>query len=78
MFQEPSTVIPRERFRKMLFDAKTFALKMLKEPVMEMHGIPEDELVKFLEQNGAEVISVLPDYSAGKVWRSFMYFAIKN
>jgi len=45
--------------------------------LIEMHGIPRDEMVAFLKENGARVLDVQQDTSAGGGWTSFRYYAVK-
>ena len=46
--------------------------------LIEMYGIPRDEMVAFLEAGGARVLDVQQDTSAGGGWTSFRYYAVKG
>jgi ubiquinone/menaquinone biosynthesis C-methylase UbiE len=46
--------------------------------LIEMYGIARGEMVAFLEENGARVLDVQQDTSAGGGWTSFRYFALKR
>lgn len=54
-----------------------FVLKMLRKPVVEMHGISKDKLLAFLEASGASVVDVRENDLAGYVWESFTYYVKK-
>jgi SAM-dependent methyltransferase len=49
-----------------------------RQPIMDMFAIPRDRLVKFLKENGATIVDVRPDSSAGKEWTSFRYCLTKT
>ena len=40
---------------------------------LEMHGLARDEVVGFLSRDGAEIVAVLDDESAGPEWVSYRY-----
>lgn len=42
-------------------------------PVVEMYGIRKEEVTKFLKENGATIIDIRPNDSAGQNWNSFQY-----
>ena len=44
-------------------------------PRVVMRGIPKLEVVQLLIENGADVLDVAPDQSAGPSWESFRYLA---
>ena len=46
-------------------------------PVMEMHGIAKEEVVRIIELAGGKVVTVHEDFSAGG-WESYLYFATKE
>lgn len=48
------------------------------QPRIDMNGIRRDDVVSFLKQNGAIILDVAPDQSAGKDWASYRYCATKN
>ena len=45
---------------------------------IDMYGIPREEVVELLEANGATVVDVAEDPSAGGGWTSFLYCARKG
>ncbi len=45
--------------------------------LIDMYGIPREKMVGFLEENGARVLEVQADTSAGGGWTSFRYFVSK-
>jgi len=47
------------------------------QPYMEMYGIHRQEVTRFLEENGGEILAVLEDQSSGPNWVSFKYFVTK-
>jgi hypothetical protein len=47
------------------------------EPIMEMYGVPKDDLVKWIEDHGGRIVDIQTDYSAGKDWESFRYHITK-
>jgi SAM-dependent methyltransferase len=46
--------------------------------LIDMYGIPRQEVTALLSENGASLVLVLPDTSAGREWTSFHYFAQKQ
>jgi len=48
------------------------------EPRMEMYGIKRKKIVELLEANGAKMLDVQQDNSAGEHWISFKYCASKR
>ena len=46
-------------------------------PRMEMHGIPQAEVVELVTHNGGEVRAVCDDLSAGPAWISSLYIVTK-
>lgn len=44
------------------------------QPRMEMHGIPKERVLAFLEQNKAVVLYIQEDGWAGSRWESYIYF----
>jgi SAM-dependent methyltransferase len=46
-------------------------------PVMEMYGVPRDDVLKLINDRGGKLIQVREDNSAGKNWSSFTYFVTK-
>ena len=43
------------------------------QPVMDMHGIPQEKVLRLLAANGGRVIDIQPDESADAAWQSFRY-----
>ena len=50
----------------------------LVEPMMEMHAVSQEEVIELLEENGARVVDIVPDRSAGPHWLSFRYCVTKE
>jgi ADP-heptose:LPS heptosyltransferase/SAM-dependent methyltransferase/Tfp pilus assembly protein PilF len=48
-----------------------------KEPRMEMHGIPKDEVVEFLAGHGGKAVDIIPDRSLEPAWESYRYSVVK-
>ena len=46
-------------------------------PVIEMHGIPQDEVIALIEKQGGKVIDIQRDNSAGSDWESYRYLYFK-
>lgn len=46
-------------------------------PQMEMHCIKRDEVIDFVQQQGANVVLAQEDSFCGPAWRSFSYFVTK-
>lgn len=46
--------------------------------VMEMHGIEKDQVVHLLTHEKVKIIDVKEDSSAGKEWRSYRYYCMKE
>jgi len=46
--------------------------------VMEMHGVERDAMIRFIEDNGGDVLRVVPSDSAGGAWETYEYFASKR
>jgi hypothetical protein len=42
-------------------------------PVMEMHGVFKDEVIKLLTDHGGKIIHIENDKSLGEDWESFKY-----
>jgi SAM-dependent methyltransferase len=47
------------------------------DPVMEMHFVPQEEVLKLVREGGGNVIHVQDDFSCGDDWISFRYFITK-
>jgi SAM-dependent methyltransferase len=50
----------------------------LREPEMEMHGVPRSEVERLLEANAAILLDVRESKSAGPNWKSFQYCISKS
>ena len=48
------------------------------EPVMEIYGVPKDDLVKWIETHGGRIVQIQEDLSVGKEWESFRYYVTKS
>jgi len=48
------------------------------EPRLEMYGVKKHDVMRFLETNGATVLQVTQDDSAGKDWLSYLSCVTKN
>jgi len=46
--------------------------------LIDMHGIPREEMVAFLEGNGGLILDVQQDTSAGGGWTSFRYWVVRE
>lgn len=42
-------------------------------PVVEMYGVQKEEMIMFLKENGADIIDIRSNDSAGPNWNSFQY-----
>lgn len=47
-------------------------------PIIEMHGMKREDVVEFLEHNGARLVDVKEDQSSGQDWISFRYCVVKK
>lgn len=70
------------RFRELLHTFKlklTYRLKIASNnPIIPMHGIGRDEVVRLIDANGGSVVEVADDRSAGPLWQSYRYIVVKN
>jgi ubiquinone/menaquinone biosynthesis C-methylase UbiE len=46
-------------------------------PVMEMHGIPQNDVIRFIEKNRGKIINIQEDFTAGADWESYRYCITK-
>lgn len=80
VFQLPGVLLPEneplKEPAKQASGAEPYEAAM-NQPYMEMHGIPTDELINFIIENGGKVLGVREDQSAGPEWSSFRYFVTK-
>ncbi len=49
-----------------------------RQPIIDMFGIRRDRVVEFLNENGATIVDIRRDASAGKDWISFRYCVRKG
>jgi len=77
MAGRPAAVL-RQFLRRLLPHSLILAYHKLRygHPI-EMYGIPREKMVAFLQDNGARVLDVREDTSAGAGWTSFRYSALK-
>lgn len=54
-----------------------YNFKRLYNPVIEMHGTPESEVVKFLVENGGKIVKIGKNQDAGEKWLSLDYSVTK-
>jgi trans-aconitate methyltransferase len=50
---------------------------LLREPLMEMYGLPKRSVIALIERNGGRVLDVQPYAAAGPEWISYRYAAIR-
>ena len=55
-----------------------YAVSNGEQPKMEMHGIMREDVERFLKENGAMILDIVQDFSAGRNWSSFRYCIAKN
>ncbi|MDQ3830924.1 MAG: class I SAM-dependent methyltransferase [Candidatus Tectomicrobia bacterium] len=80
VFQVPSEPVPELRptpGQPGESDAFTHEVYPQHQPYMEMHSIPQDEVLAWLLRHGAKILQVMDDTSAGPTWVSFRYFVTK-
>ncbi|NOX63250.1 MAG: class I SAM-dependent methyltransferase [Chloroflexi bacterium] len=53
-------------------------LRYRDQPVMNMYGIPKNQVVRWLQAHGGRVVDIQPDQSADALWHSFRYLVIKD
>ena len=46
-------------------------------PIMEMHGIPQNEVIRLVESKGGNILDIQEDFTAGKDWKSYRYCVSK-
>jgi ubiquinone/menaquinone biosynthesis C-methylase UbiE len=49
-----------------------------KGPMMEVYSIKKEEVVKFIEENGAKILNIIPDQMNHGRWESYIYFVTKG
>jgi ubiquinone/menaquinone biosynthesis C-methylase UbiE len=47
-------------------------------PIIEMYGMKREDVVEFLQHNGARVVEMKEDQSSGQDWISFRYCVVKE
>jgi len=52
-------------------------IKYINRPKMDMYWIKKEDIIKFLNQNGAEILSIKKNQRAGKHFISYQYFVRK-
>lgn len=88
VFQVPSEYIPendnnnfRQRIKRLMPEPVLKLIRKIKylgDPVMEMHCLSKDSVLKLLNENNAKVRHIEPYSSAGDRWMSYRYFVGKN
>jgi ubiquinone/menaquinone biosynthesis C-methylase UbiE len=82
----PFNEVPRKRLKRLIRSMtprivyelyRNIRLRNSNEPRMETYGIRQEEIVKFLERNGARIIDITKDEGAGTDWLSFRYLVTK-
>lgn len=48
-----------------------------REPLMDMHGLPRDEVTALLERHGCRLLAVDPSSMSGPDWLGWLYFAVR-
>ncbi len=83
VFQIPSR--PRSAMQRLLQPIKPTAawrwyqrLRYGDAPVMNMYGVPRQEVVRLVEEHGGRIIDVQPDDNADAAWESFRYAVTKS
>ena len=75
----PRRSLPRRVARRLAPDPLLRAYRSLRYGhLIDMHGIPREEVVGVVEECGGAVVDVLEDTSAGGGWTSFLYCARKG
>jgi ubiquinone/menaquinone biosynthesis C-methylase UbiE len=75
VFQLPSERAAKPKLRATLGLKRK---KLLGQPVMDMHGIPREQVIDVIETAGGSVEAVDEDDYVGHLWRSFSYYVSKN
>lgn len=75
--------MPSVKTRRRLMDclpggAAVLVQRLVLGGAMEMHGVERDNLIRFMEENGGEVLKVKPSDSAGSAWETYEYFVVKR
>ncbi len=83
IFQLPSTPANylEARARHALATALLWLLRRIgyiKRPIMVIHGIKRQDVVRLVEESGGKLIDVKDDTSTGDGWLSFRYFVAKG
>lgn len=68
----------KETFLKLTHKISLVLSMQKNEPVMEMYGIPQKEIIKFLQDKHANLLKVEQNDSSGKYWISYLYFVLKQ
>jgi ubiquinone/menaquinone biosynthesis C-methylase UbiE len=48
------------------------------EELIEMHGVPKDDVIRLVEESGGRVLQVHEDHSVGPQWPSYRYWVTKR
>ncbi len=78
VFHMPSAKTGRKLMDYLPGGAAALVQRLVLGGVMEMHGVERDTLIRFIEDNGGEVLRVVPSDSAGGAWETYEYFASKR
>lgn len=55
-----------------------YRIKYNNEPVMEMHGVPKEEIFSLLNQHQGRLLHIKEDHRAFEHWFSYQYFVTKG
>lgn len=73
---KPIRALVKRRLAKGLLQFSRVA-GYLKRPIMVMHGIEREEVLRLLERSGAKVVDVREDQSAGHDWTGYRYCTVR-
>lgn len=75
LFQKVSKIlgIPSSLQKHILLASNRVKLSIPKRPIMEMYGIPSQEVIICIESGGGQVLHVKENKHAGQYWESFYY-----
>ena len=75
---DPSKIIKRLTRMVLILVTLYYKARYGNQPRMEMHGMKQEDVTKFIEENGAKIIDIKHDQSTGKGWVSFRYCVTKE
>ena len=80
LFQKVSKFlgIPPSLHRRILLLSNRLKWSILRRPIMEMYGIPSQEVIACIESCGGKVLHVKENRHAGQYWESFYYLIGKG